>query len=112
LIPFATGVQAGEPHEALFWRKENGTAWAVRKGSQKLLQATEGTERKLYDLSRDIGENQDRAAEQPDQVTQLQRLYEDWDRLNQPPRFLGFRSYHQQKNAFYRSIDTSSDREE
>jgi arylsulfatase A-like enzyme len=107
LIPFITGLQAQVPHDALFWRKENGAAWAVRSGNEKLLQEREGAERHLYDLSSDIAEERDRAAEQPKRVARLQRLFDDWNSLNQPPRFPGFRPYHQLKNAFYKSLDTS-----
>jgi arylsulfatase A-like enzyme len=107
LIPFITGAQAGVPHEALFWRKENGTAWAVRAGNEKLLKEREDAERQLYDLSKDIAEELDQAAQKRQRVMELQRLFDDWNRLNQPPRFPGFRPYHQQKNAFYESLDTS-----
>ena len=80
LMPYLTGVNAGRPHELLFWRMNQRTA--VRMEDWKLLRNPGrggGKEWQLYDLSRDLEEARDLADDEPDQ---LQRLVEIWERMN------------------------------
>jgi len=107
LIPFLTTEATAPPHEALFWRKENGSAWAVRAAAHKLLRTDEDSDQELFDLTRDIAETENLTEQDPAMVARLHALFEQWNASNQPPRFLGFRDYHQQKRAFYQSIATS-----
>ena len=104
LVPFLTGEKSGAPHEALFWRMENGTDYAVRSGPWKLAKARDQEGIQLYNLDRDIGETNDLAADNPGVVSLLIELYEDWNAENIPPFFPGFREYHRLKEEFYQSI--------
>jgi len=76
LAPFLTGQNAGVPHETLLWRM--GDQHAVRRGNWKLVRRPDigGV---LYDLSQDVGETTDRAAEQPDVVTELTQALTQWE---------------------------------
>ena len=87
LLPFITGKATGSPHETLYWRlgKQN----AIRHGDWKLVQydlnvesspTKEVSQKKLYHLTKDIGESVDLAAQYPDKVKELQTLWQSWDR--------------------------------
>jgi len=92
LMPYVSGKNASTPHEALYWRF--GPQMAIRKGDWKLVRydkAADGqsntggprarvTATKLYDLSKDIHEDNDLSGQMPEKVKELQS---DWDRWNQ-----------------------------
>ncbi len=79
LVPFLTGKDTARPHQTLFWK--NGTSWAVRDGDLKLAVGDTRTESpELFDLSADIGEARNLAAERPGDVIRLQQLYANWKR--------------------------------
>jgi hypothetical protein len=90
VLPFLTGEQ-GSPPRTLFWRwsglgsggppRSNDTIWAVRSDSLKLVRATNTVDvpPALYDLSNDIGENQDLALSRPGDVASLTQLYDQWN---------------------------------
>ncbi len=72
-----TGSRDG--HDAIFWEHEGNRA--VRRGKWKLVSRwteEDGGRWELYDLEADRTEMNDLAAEQPDKVTELERLYEAW----------------------------------
>jgi len=90
LLPYLSGKNSGQPHEALFWRL--GENMAIRKGDWKLVKTDElplqavdsafyndlaGAE--LYNLADDIGETKNLAAAYPDKVKELAV---DWQRWN------------------------------
>ena len=77
VVPFLTGSAAGDPHEALFWR--SGTNLAVRQGKWKLVNLGRGTHVLLFDVSADIGETTDLAAQNPAKVKELSALLAAWD---------------------------------
>ena len=91
LLPFLTGTAKGAPHDALYWRL--GGMMAIRKGDWKLVKTREGpfidvdpstlrdlSDAGLYNLSEDIGETRNRAAERPDKVKELGDLWQRWNR--------------------------------
>lgn len=72
----------------LFWR-QNGSAGqrAVRLGPWKLLHEDREAAPALYDLSQDLAEEHDLAAEEPARVAELTRLLDAWERGLIEPRF-------------------------
>ena len=91
LLPFLTGTAKGTPHEGLYWRL--GGMMAIRRGDGKLVKTREGplvdvdpstlrdlSDAGLYNLSEDIGETRNRAAERPDKVKELTELWQQWNR--------------------------------
>jgi arylsulfatase A-like enzyme len=68
----------------LFWRF--GEPCAVRAGNYKLLMLPQ-QEPKLFDLSRDPGEQNDLAKQQPERVKQLRAMYDEWNRHNVEPKW-------------------------
>lgn len=94
LLPYFAGTTKTAPHDALYWRF--GEQMAIRQGDWKLVRydgnadTNSGkrqpvTAAKLYDLSKDLHEDKDLAAEQPEKVKQLQALWDEWNRGNVKP---------------------------
>lgn len=76
LLPLLTGESKQPPHEMLFWRY--GELQAARRGNMKLLRV-EGEPDKLFDLSADIGEKHDLAAEKPAIVREIGAALSHWN---------------------------------
>jgi arylsulfatase A-like enzyme len=76
ILPLLRGEVAASPRK-LFWCSggEEGW-WAVRSGDWKLV----GDRGKiaLFDLSKDVAENHDLAAQMPDKVAELTKLHDGW----------------------------------
>jgi arylsulfatase A-like enzyme len=84
LLPYLTGENKGRPHETLFWRIDG--MWAVRHGDLKLVHGEAGqAPPELFDLARDVGEENDLASRQPDKVEQLKALWDQWNARMAPP---------------------------
>lgn len=82
LIPFVTGSNSARPHETLFWRQ--GGKSGLRHGDWKLVRmggrTTAGNaEWELYDLARDLAEQNNLASSSPDQLAEL---VERWEQMN------------------------------
>jgi arylsulfatase A-like enzyme len=84
LLPHLTGENAEPPHATLYWRF--GKQWAVRHGDWKLVVANGGSGKpELYNLADDISEAKDLAAEHPDKVAELQKLWDAWSKEQAEP---------------------------
>ena len=81
LLPHLTGKRTTPPHDALYWR------WvaqaAIREGKWKLLRG--GDREYLYDLSTDIAEKHNLAAEHPEIATHLRAKLTTWAAGLKPP---------------------------
>ncbi|MCZ6672784.1 MAG: sulfatase-like hydrolase/transferase, partial [Verrucomicrobia bacterium] len=63
ILPFLTGKKKGSPHDILFWKMFDKQHSAVRRGSDKLVVMAESEGgNQLYQLSKDIGESNNRIA--------------------------------------------------
>lgn len=81
LMPYLSGKKKAGPHDVLCWR--NGENAGVRKGAWKLFKG--GDHYWLYDLSKDIGEQQNVADKYPAIVEQLKKELADWEARMKPP---------------------------
>jgi arylsulfatase A-like enzyme len=96
IVPYLAGEEIS-PVRTLFWRwfglgpdgppEPRNTIWAVRSGPLKLVteRAKDDQPPALYNLLDDIGENQDLAAIQPEDVSFLTQLYAQWTLDTFPP---------------------------
>ncbi len=82
LMPFLTGKSTDAPHEALYWRY--GKKYAIREGDWKLVDNGTG-KWELYDLSKDIGESKDLAADKPAKFKKLKARWDKWNSELVPP---------------------------
>jgi arylsulfatase A-like enzyme len=92
LLPYFKGEKADAPHEMLAWRF--GPQKAIRRGDWKLvdvrdMEAKTQSGWQLYDLSADIGEAKNLAAEKPELVAELVKAWDDWNAKNMPPQWHG-----------------------
>ncbi|WP_452228493.1 MULTISPECIES: sulfatase-like hydrolase/transferase [unclassified Lacinutrix] len=85
LVPFVNGLNSERPHEYLFWKKE---ARAVcRYKDWKLIRFADRPA-ELYDLSKDITEQNDLAATEPELVkTMFKKLFE-WELTQERPLWM------------------------
>jgi arylsulfatase A-like enzyme len=91
LIPYLTGQKAGQPHDALFFRRLGDGGWSIRQGDYKLDDKT--VQRKdlrksgyapglypegggFYDVQQDITELKDVSKDFPEKKLAARKLYE------------------------------------
>jgi arylsulfatase A-like enzyme len=94
LLPYLLGAMDSPPHAALYWRF--GPQKAVRSGHWKLVDWRDFDTRQnsgwqLYDLSKDIGEQDDLAASEPQVVARLTHDWDEWNAKNVEPLWHGGR---------------------
>jgi len=81
-------ADAESPHADFYW--QIGKSWAIRKGNWKLLGNPRDTSQQapitkddqlfLVDLSKDIGEKQNLAAQNPEKVKELKQIYHSYQK--------------------------------
>lgn len=76
LLPYLQGIEKGNPHKQLFWRKlEEGGA---RIGDYKTVRLKNyGVN--LYNLEKNLGETIDLSSEEEDQLIKLETAYSEWE---------------------------------
>ena len=89
LIPYLTGKDKSKPHHSIFLRQFDRNRFAVRDGNEKLIIPWKGGTPQLYDLSNDIGEQNDIAKKRPKRVQELDVLRKNWNAELQDPAFQG-----------------------
>ncbi|MDF1861724.1 MAG: sulfatase [Verrucomicrobiales bacterium] len=82
LIPYLTGKNDGAPHETLFWRQGGKTAlrhgdWKLVRMGKRLVAGKANWE--LYDLSKDISEENNLAKSNPERLAELVEI---WEKMN------------------------------
>jgi arylsulfatase A-like enzyme len=88
LLPYLTGENKGEPHDFLFWRKFDAQDFAVRNGNQKMV-IKKGSEKMLFDLGKDISEQNDINVESKDKTETMLNELKKWESQTVGPKFLG-----------------------
>ncbi len=86
LLPLLEGKTDAAPHEALYWRF--GVIWAVRQGDWKLIKGHIDQPPRLYNLAKDLGEQNDLAAAEPARVQAMQTRWNTWNAGNEKPRWI------------------------
>jgi arylsulfatase A-like enzyme len=86
LIPYLTGKNKGMPHETIYLRKFDEKGYSIRHKDLKLVLKKDGVPQ-LYDLKKDIGEQNDIAQQFPDEVKKLDKIRLEWDSQLIPPIF-------------------------
>jgi arylsulfatase A-like enzyme len=86
LVPLLQGDSTSFPSRPLFWHYPHYSnqggfpGGAVRLGKYKLLERYEDGRTHLYDLSQDLGEQQDLAEQMPEKVNAMRDLLHSWYR--------------------------------
>ncbi len=76
LLPYLQGTSVGNPHEILFWRKEDEAA--VRQDKWKLIRLDDFGY-VLYDLEMDLGETEDVKERFPEKFEELKGSLKHWE---------------------------------
>ena len=92
LMPYLLGENKAAPHEALYWRF--GPQKAIRKGNWSLVDFRDFQKKtdsgwQLFDLDKDIGQQNNIAAEHPKLVAELSQAWQRWDAQNIAPKWRG-----------------------
>jgi arylsulfatase A-like enzyme len=88
LIPYLTGKNKGMPHETIYLRKFDEKGYSIRHKGLKLVIKRDGVPQ-LYDLTKDIGEQNDIAGQYPEEVKKIDAIRKEWDSQLIEPIFKG-----------------------
>ena len=88
LIPYLTGKNKGMPHETIYLRKFDEKGFSIRHKDLKLVLKKDGVPQ-LYNLTQDIGEQNDIAKQFPEEVKKLDKIRLEWDSQLIDPIFEG-----------------------
>lgn len=88
MIPYITANNKGLPHETIYLRKFDENSYSVRHKGLKLVLKKNGVPQ-LYDLQKDIGEQNNIANQFPDEVKKLDKIRLEWDSQLIDPIFEG-----------------------
>ncbi len=77
LFPYLDGEVSAEPHEILFWRKEDMAA--ARSGAYKYIRV-KGVGERLYNVENNYNEVDDLMAEKPEIANSLRSSLEEWEK--------------------------------
>jgi arylsulfatase A-like enzyme len=91
IIPYLKGEKQGRPHQTLYVRKFDDDLYSVRDGDLKLVTKKRNSVKELYNLQKDLGEENDLATEFPEEVKRLDSLRQNWDAQLIDPIFLGLK---------------------
>ncbi|MBK3516148.1 sulfatase-like hydrolase/transferase [Carboxylicivirga marina] len=89
LLPYVIGKNKKAPHQNIFLRKYDQQRYCVRDGVFKLLMHNNGQTKELYDLSKDMGEQNNLAHLMPEKVKELETILNKWTKELMDPTFLG-----------------------
>ena len=102
LLPYLTGEKDDRPHKTLYWRF--GHQWAIRHGDWKLVAGNGGDlNGELFNLSEDISESKNLAAEKPDKVRELKGRWDRWNAEQAPPSAPKEQNRHKKQNRRQRA---------
>ncbi|MDU0356304.1 hypothetical protein RS130_22600 [Paraglaciecola aquimarina] len=85
LLPYLNGTEAGRPHELLYWKKDARAA--IRMGDWKLIRFPDRPA-ELYNITSDIQELDNMAAQEPELVRSMFKTLFAWESTLERPRWL------------------------
>jgi arylsulfatase A-like enzyme len=77
LMPFVSGQKTGQPHDCLYWAW--GPRKAIRQGDMKAISTNDGKTWQLFDLSKDVAEQNDLATSRPKVIETLIQQHRTWE---------------------------------
>lgn len=90
LMPYLTGRNDEAPHDYLFWRKLDQQEYAVRDGNSGMkFVIPKNHQEMLFDLDKDLSEQNDISSEKAEVATELNRRRKQWEKELMDPIFMG-----------------------
>ncbi len=103
LMPYLKGENKERPHQTLYWKCEQ--RGALRDGDWKFMRFPDRPA-ELYDLSKDVGEQNNLAMQQPELVKKYYQMLSDWEMTLQRPLWMLDRQYEKRVlDQFYSQED-------
>ncbi|MGS2722596.1 sulfatase-like hydrolase/transferase [Porticoccus sp. GXU_MW_L64] len=78
LMPYLNGDKKGKPHHRLFWRKYDGQSVFMREGHYKSILDSRNQYHILYNLEKDIGENNNLRKKKNSKYRKMVKEMEAW----------------------------------
>lgn len=113
VIPYVEGKVKGAPHEALFWRLDNGNKWAVRTPNAKYFLPRNETGLKtpfLVDMVKDPYETTNIINKDPELRKKMAQLWNEWNAKNEPNKYLQANAYQKARLNFYKELREKLDK--
>lgn len=85
LLPFINGERTERPHKQLYWKKE--TRAVLREMDWKLIRFPDRPA-ELYDISKDISEQNNLASKYPDKLKEMYKKLFEWELTLQRPMWM------------------------
>ena len=85
LMPFIKGENTKRPHELMYWKKEN--RGVIRENDWKLIRFPDRPA-ELYDISKDIAEQNDLATKYPERVRKMYKQMFAWELTLERPLWM------------------------
>lgn len=92
LVPYVRGENKQRPHQVMFWKKE--TRAVIRDGDWKLIRFPDRPA-ELYNITEDIAEQDNRAADYPEKVKAMFKQLFAWELTLERPRWMLKRKFEQ-----------------
>jgi arylsulfatase A-like enzyme len=105
LIPYLTGEKKGSPHEVLYWRMQDGMAWAVRTEESKyLLRNKKNAKPEFFNMEKDPYESNDLVSNEKKKKKELAKLWNDWNKNNKANAYLQSGKYQKVRLEMYKKL--------
>lgn len=105
LIPYVTGQQKGSPHDALYWRMDDGKGWSVRTVDTKYLKLNKKQSKpELFDMKKDPFESTDIINKAKRKRKKMAKLWNDWNQENIPGIYMQAGQYQRKRLDFYKEM--------
>ncbi|GGZ88036.1 N-acetylgalactosamine-6-sulfatase [Algibacter mikhailovii] len=104
LIPYLKGDKEGSPHEALFWRRKDGVAWAVRTLEGKYQKENSDQLSALFNMTEDPYEDFNIINTSPKLRKELAKLWNEWNKDNIGNIFLQANDYQKKRLKMYKDL--------
>ncbi len=105
LAPYVSGAKKGSPHDALYWRVQDGVSWCVRTPTAKyLLENWGGTDTQLYDMKNDPYETTNIIDKAPEKRAELARMWNEWNSKNTANVLLQAGDYQKKRLQMYEEL--------
>lgn len=111
LTPFLTGEKSDSPHDALFWRMDEGTSWSVRTGTSKFLLEGKKVEPELYDMIKDPYESLNVIKSNSKTRKALAELWNEWNAKNENITWLQANAYQKKRLEVYKKLHEELEKE-
>ncbi|WP_216595867.1 sulfatase-like hydrolase/transferase [Flammeovirga sp. OC4] len=104
LVPFMQREKKGSPHNAIFWRENEGKAWAVRTVDNKYLLTSQKEKPQLFDMKKDPYESENIVESKPKKRAQIAALWNKWNEGNKPVIWLQSGDYQKRRLQLYKEL--------